>query len=432
MCMASVQKDQHSQPPTNHPSALAVRVRPGGVVRYRAPITPNGARRRLILVLGLLVVFILLGTATWLSVNAWSASQRATVTILPQYTVEARQIALNLVPTKPSMENQIQARILTTTTPAQTATVPATGTYQQPTRVAMGEILFLNLAPYPQDVPPGSVLTASNGIQVKTLAQAQIPAGNPPQQGMATVPARAIDPGAAGNIAAYALNNVQCCDTGTITGVVAENPRPFTGGQDAASYTVVQQDDITAASAPLILQQKQAGLAVLHSQIHPDEQLAGDITCTPSIQSDVPAGGRASQVQVSVKTTCRGEVYPRAEAQRKASALWSSQVLSAHGAAYRAGQIQIEAGKVTSTDVAKGTLTLTLPVRGVVFYQLDRTVLQRSLAQIAGKSPKEAQALLLRIAGVSRVTITGTNQSLPTDPTHITLTVSTPTLSTHA
>lgn len=426
--MASVQKDQHSQlSPANHPSPLPVRARPGGVVQYRAPVTPNDARRRLVLVLGLLVVFILLGTATWLSVNASSTSQ---VTILPLYTVEARQIALTLVPTKP-MENQIQARTLTTTTPAQTATVPATGTYQQPTRVAMGEILFLNIAPYPQDVPPGSVLTASNGIQVKTLAQAQIPAGNPPQQGMATVPARAIDPGAAGNISAYALNNVQCCDTGTITGVVAENPRPFAGGQDAASYTVVKPDDITAASTPLIQQQKQAGQAALRSQIHPDEQLAGDIPCTPSVQSNVPAGGRALQVQVTVKTTCRGEVYTRAEAQRKASALWSSQALSAHGAAYRAGQIQIEAGKVTSTDATSGTLTLTFPVRGVVFYQVDRATLQRALAQIAGKSPKEAQALLLRIAGVSRVTITGTDQSLPTDPTHITLTVSTPTLSTH-
>jgi hypothetical protein len=424
--MASV-KDQHCE--SSSTSRLPIQVPSGGVVPYRVPVVPTLAHPRLIIVLGLLVIFILLGSATLLGVNAWYAHQSATITVLPTYTIEKRQITLSLVSTQPTTGSQVSARILTTMGSAQTATVPATGTHEQSSQVAMGEILFLNIAPYAQDVPAGSVLTASNGIQIQTLAQAQIPAGNAPKQGMATVPARAIDPGAAGNIPAYALNNVQCCDTGTIPGVVAENPRPFTGGQDAENYSFVQQTDIITASAPLIQQQRQAGQAALRSRLRPDEQLAGDITCTPSVRSNVAPGVRTATVQVTVETSCRSEVYSREDARRKATALWSSQVKREYGTAYRTGQIEIGVG---TTSSQQGTLTLTLPVRGVVFYQVDRTALQRSLSQIAGKSPKEAELILLHIAGVSRATITGTQQNaLPVDPAHITFVISVPTLSTH-
>ncbi len=87
---------------------------------------------------------------------------------------------------------------------------------------------FYNAAPYSQTVVTGTLLTGADGVEIVTAAPAVTPAGNPPIEGEATVPAHATTIGPQGNIAPLDLNGL-CC----MAGISVKNAAAFHDGQDA-------------------------------------------------------------------------------------------------------------------------------------------------------------------------------------------------------
>jgi hypothetical protein len=133
-------------------------------------------------------------------------------------------------------------RLLAPVTLTRSLSVATSGTAHIPARQAMGTITFYNGAFESQTIMAGTTLRGRDGVVVVTDAAAIIPAARPttpPTYGVTSVSARALVPGAAGNIAAYDLDQACCA-----TSVLAENLSPFTGGQDAQTYHVVAQGDI--------------------------------------------------------------------------------------------------------------------------------------------------------------------------------------------
>lgn len=415
--MATVQEEPASSiQPTREPSLLPVLTTPTSMVPYPRPSGgPSRGKFQFALVASLLVLTVILGGVALLLTEIFSSTPQASIVIVPMGKSAGATITLLAVPGHASVQ-QVQARFITATVPAQTTTVPATGIVQQANRVAQGSITFLNIAPFAQYVAAGSKLTTRGGIQVETLAQAQIPAGNAPEQGSVIVAARAVDPGASGNIPAFALNNTQCCDNGTVNGVVAENTGSFSGGQDATSYTVVQQADITNATAPLLQQVALQEQPTLQAQVQANEALVAGSRCDPSVQSSAKVGERTSQLTVAVGATCSGEVYSHQDVERLAKTWLLGQPTTAPGI-WRLTQVGPAHVTLQGT---KGALTILTAVRGVWIARIDRIAIGHALQRIAGQLPSKARELLLQIPGIGQVQITGNfGNALPTDVSHI-------------
>ncbi len=250
---------------------------------------------------------------------------------------------------------------------------------------------FYNAAPYTQTVAAGTVLTGNDGVEIVTDAPAVIPAGNPPIEGEATVPAHATVIGPQGNIASLDLNGL-CC----MAGVSVKNTTAFHDGQDAYDYPMVTQTDIDQAAGPLVATLTAATQERLQGEMHQTERLAGQVQCQPAVTPDHPVGSDASQVTVSVQVTCHAETYD-------------------YGAVLRLvrGELMQDASKTLGTDYAlrgaintvinpagappharPGTLTLLVTGQGVWVYQVSKAEQARLSRLIAGLSRQQAIRVL--------------------------------------
>ena len=84
---------------------------------------------------------------------------------------------------------------------------------------------------------------------------------------------------------------------------------PFRGGQDARSYRMVTQQNITSAVSNVKASLDQSVQAALSQQVQPNETLVTPVPCTSTVTSDHKAREEASHVQVTVSEACTGEVY---------------------------------------------------------------------------------------------------------------------------
>jgi len=416
-------------------SLLPVSATPGKLVRMpvrqasprKLPPGPRLSARVLVTVI-LLLVLIVLGCGVYLGETLWQATQTATITLVPRTTLLRQHITVLAVTGRPSA-TQVPARRLFAQASTLSATVPATGTGQQSARVATGSLTLYNLMPQVQYVPAGSQWTTKNGVQVMILVQAAVPAGTGPLQGQITVSARAVYPGADGNIPTEALYAAQCCDGHLINGIVASNLQPFLGGQDAQSYALVRQQDINAAADPLMMQGKQAAQNALTEQIRDGEQLVqSTVSCLPTIQSHPGAGSRASAVTVHVLVSCGGEVYITPLARQLAIGTFLSKTESALGPSYLlVGTVTVGTAQITTQDAIKGTLAITLPLQARWEYRIDRKAGESLLSHLSGASMSQAHDLFMHLAGVASVTISGTGEnSLPQESSHIHLIIQAP------
>lgn len=380
-------------------------------------------RRRVITSLLLLLVLVLLlvgGAVFSLGSGLAFFAPGATVTLTPRSTQQQQNITIQAVAGTPH-QGQAQARVLTSGTQTASSTAPATGNGQQNAQAARGQVTFYNLATYPITIQAEITLTGKDGVQVKTDAATQVPAGNPPVMGSASVPAHAVSPGPGGNIAAGDIDVLCCAD-----GIVVKNQQAFGGGQIARSFTAVAQADIDAARAPLSARLTQEAQADLSAQARPGEKLFS-MPCVTEVQANPPLGHEASQVTVSVSVTCRGVTYFAQQVDSLAAALFQQQERAALGAHYTlAGQITASVQQAGITQPQPGTLAIPVAVRGLWIYQVDRSAFRALAKQLAGKDPAAARATLLRVPGVAQVSIqlSGWNVSaLPTDISQIEIVV---------
>jgi hypothetical protein len=204
-----------------------------------------------------------------------------------------------------------------------------------------------------------------------------------------------------------------------------QNNTSFTGGQDAQTYTSVQQSDIDNAANTLESANKPDPMQLLQEQIQPNEQWVGTPQCTPNVTSDHNAGDQATQVTVSVTFTCIGEVYDHTGAVTLATNALMQQAATDPGSGYAlVGQIKTMVTNATVGD--QKTVTLMVSAEGVWAYQFSMDQEQAFARMIAGKTPQEAQQLLAGQTGVAKVSIQlSGGQLLPKDPAKISIVMQT-------
>jgi hypothetical protein len=187
----------------------------------------------------------------------------------------------------------------------------------------------------------------------------------------------------------------------------------------------VLQSDIDGAAKPLEDALTPEAQHSVKGQIHPNEQLVNPVQCVPDVTADHNVGDRATNVTVTVKVTCSGEVYDQQAAQMIASDLLKQQAAKTPGSGYvLVGGLVTQVTQIMVTDLQTGTLVLQVKAEGIWVFQFSEAQRQALVKLIAHKSAQEAQALLLAQAGVAKADIAlRSGNTLPTDPSQIALVV---------
>jgi len=339
----------------------------------------------------------------------------ASVTITPASQHLTRVSGIFAVTGTPdASQHQIQARVLSFTTPAQSKTVKVTGQGHQDQAGATGKV---TISPRTGTVPAGNLRIPSNsGVYVI------INVTSPLSSGSQTFDAWAENVGSGGNIPAYDIDHLyQMVNDPSIT-FYLQNMQAFTGGQDTLDYTFVQQSDIDDAATPLVSQLTSDAQAAVQQQVRANEQFASPPDCTPNIKANHKADDRVSDVTVTVTVTCKGVVYDEQAARSMASDLLKSDAVSQLGDYYiLAGDTVIGTLQVATTTETD-TVILNVTADGMWVYQFSDSQKQHMAQLIAGKPLADAQALLLKQEGVSKVTLTtagGWGSAMPTSPSDI-------------
>ncbi|MBA2287633.1 MAG: protein kinase [Ktedonobacteraceae bacterium] len=406
-----------SRPPLSAPSRTA----PGSTrVAPRARV-----RRPALLMVGLLaLVLVVLLVGSLVKVLA---PQPTTVTITPATVALANSYTLTAVTGTPDpAQRQVQARLLSTKSAAQSQTVNATGIAQIPAIQAQGVLTFFNGRAIVQTILAGTTIKGSDGVVVTVDVNVDIPVGNPPNLGQITVSAHAVKPGVKGNIVPLDINQ-QCCSTDHT--IFVKNVGAFTSGQDAQSYKFVQQSDIDGAVSQLASRLTSGAQNVFNTSIHINEKLVSTPRCTPKVGSDNNAGDHAATVTVTVTAVCRGEVYDWGAARVLVEGLLRGEAARNPGAGYaQVGGLSSSVAQAAPVD-GQGTISLLVNAKGLWAYAFSGARLQDLKYLVAGKSQDAASALLARQTGIQAATIQiagGDGRTLPADVGQIVIVVRAP------
>lgn len=321
-------------------------------------------------------------------------------------------VTITLVPEVQSITLQSSARLgkrLAPVTVSQSQNAATTGHGHQDARSAEGTLTFYNAAFTAQTVAMGTVLTASDGVEVVSDAAVTIAANAPPSDGIAQVLAHALQKGAPGNIAALALN------TALSTTLYVKNLTPFHGGQDKRDYRVVSKIDLdTAASA--LKQKVTASMTVaFQQQLTPGEQLER-MACPLTVSADHRVGDEANRVQVRVSQTCTAIVYDSRQLTALATGLLRTQAQKTLGQGYKlSGEARVA---IMKAQLIQQSVVLSFHSQANFVYQINEA---RLIHLLTGQPRLMALRLLTHLAGIKRASINGVvgNQELPTDPTHL-------------
>jgi hypothetical protein len=317
----------------------------------------------------------------------------ATVTLVPEKKTLSTTLTVTALSTgtPEQARKQVAARVLVVSSPAQSQSIPTTGTGHAPARAGEGTVTFYNAAPYSQTVAAGTLLTGADGVEIVTAAPAVIPAGNPPIEGEVTVPAHATAIGPQGNIAPLDLNGL-CC----MAGISVKNTTAFHDGQDAYDYPMVTQADIDHAAGPLLATLTAATKTGLQGEVHSNEHLAEPIACQPAVTPDHPVGSDASQVTVSVSVICHVQVYDHEAVVLLVTNTLMQQATTTLGTDYALrGTISTTITPAGTPPHAKpGTLTLLVTGQGVWVYQVSATEQARLTRLVTGLSRQAAMRAL--------------------------------------
>lgn len=389
-----------------------------------ASATPRRNGRRPLIVAGLMLLVLLIVGSAVLAVpriagllqgGGPGAAGSARITITPASQDVKNTFVISAVTGTPDpSQYQVGARLLSSTTPAQSQKVSATGSKQNAAVQASGTLVITcRASSSPITIPAGTVFTGTDGTQVATDATVTTSGCS------TTVSAHAVQPGTSGNIAANDMNQ-------PYSGYDINNPAAFTGGQGPQTITTVQQTDIDGAATTLEANPPNAQL-VLQGQVHTNEQMIGTPQCTPNVTSDHKAGDQATSVTVTVSFTCTGEVYDRDGALSMAAKQLTTQAATRPGPGYTlVGKIATALAQAALADASTGTIKLTVNAEGIWVFHFSAAQ-KLSLAKLlAGKSKKDVQSLLSARKGVSSISIQvsgGDGNTLPADPGQIAIVV---------
>ncbi len=127
--------------------------------------------------------------------------------------------------------------------------------------------------------------------------------------------------------------------------------------------------------------------------------------CHVAQSADHRAGDEATSLTIKATDTCRGIAYAQDELQQQATAAFTTT---------RPGKLYELVGSVHTTVMSVSPFLVR--VSGSWAYVFSQDDEQYLATQIAGDTPAQAKAYLLRTGVVSQATVP---QTLPQDPSHI-------------
>ncbi len=282
----------------------------------------------------------------------------------------------------------LPTRTLTPVTVSRSQTSPTTGHGHLDATQAAGQLTFYNASFTSQTIQAGSVFTGADGVQIRTNETVTIPANNPPQDGIASVPAHAQNRGSRGNIAAFDIN-------GQVSGsLYVKNLAAFTDGSNARDFQAVAKNDLVSLTSTL--------RSDLFKQIPQAFRLRkGETvlptTCTYTATPDYATGDEASSITAKASETCKGIAYSQDDLKKQATTAFTTT---------RPGtQYQLVSTIQTSIETVS---PFTVQIKGLWAYIFTKDYEQRLAEQIQGDSPKQAKAILLATGVISQVSIPNT------------------------
>lgn len=430
------EQERLNQEPEGTPAGLVERE-----ARKLSPLRPTTLfhhQRRGLVVLVALLILALMGGGAFYGVLEFTAV--ATVTITPASSDVAQTFTLiGVTGTPDAAQQQVRARPVSVTTPAQTLTVNATGQKTTPGTHARGTLYVENDdtansltlsagSTFPNNAGggTGSVCALPSLEMVLDRTVSLPPAtGNPSHT--RGVPGHIFQVGAIGNFPSSCGQTVSFGYTPNSRLFYLINDSAFTGGTDPQTVTAVAQSDIDNAANNLIQANQPNTQQVLQGQLQQGEQLAGTPQCAPNTSADHQAGDAADQVTVTVTFTCTGIAYDQAGALALAAQLLMNQAAPTPGEGY--GLVgQIKTTLLSATPDTQIAVQIVVRAEGVWAYQFSAAQKQALAKLIAGKSKQEAQQLLASQPGVETASITlsgGNSSTLPTDLAKIKINVQT-------
>jgi serine/threonine protein kinase len=387
----------------------------------RTAARTSGKRGRGVMLVSIVIALLVGGLLTWLlpfrGLSGFGQASQATVKLTVSGQEVSDSFIVSGVEQNPDLAHLRVTMHEYSTTESASQDATATGQTKTEGAHAQGILKFTNGAFVTQTVPAGTQLTSKSGIKVITDAEVIIPSANSDTRDLGTVlvPAHAIDLGPEGNIPALDIDTTCCSQYNSI---YVKNEKPFTGGQDAASYTFVQQADVDKVAKPLAERLKGQGVQKLKGQLRAGEASVGEPQCTPKVASEQPIGDQGRTIErtkVTVSQNCRVLAYNKQEVETLVR-----QRLSAKATA-DAGKDVALSDQISTTvkpcDCKNGMIVEAKSVATPFFNPLQQQHLAKS---IAGRTVDEAIKALKQQQGVRDVVIeVGGANRLPQEPAAI-------------
>jgi Baseplate J-like protein len=294
----------------------------------------------------------------------------------------------------------------------ETGSTLASGEGHKAATFAHGEVTLYNTAFYGQTIPQGTLITTGAGVNIVTLHDVYIGAGNGASNGVASVEAQADMAGAQGNISAYTVNG-PCCKEG----IIARNLYAFSGGADARDFQFVTATDIKGVQNSLF-SKIYGELQVERGKIPTSDVLLTPIPCSNNVQANHSVGDEATSLTVTVSQNCTIVTY----AQKAFNQRLTSEVLSRVVQEFGTGYMLLGAPTTSDTNTKIQSGQITFSTSSTALYGLDfRASRINELSKlIAGLSRQEALSTLKNQTGVTRISLTISNgMSLPYDTTNM-------------
>ncbi len=286
--------------------------------------------------------------------------------------------------------------------------IPTSGSTRVPAGVASGSVTFTNLTADPVEVPSGTGLRArgTGSLRFVTTRGAQLPAEI---GAVVEVPIEAVEPGAAGNVLAGDIGEVE---GGLGLQVAVANAEPTTGGSETTRPAVSAADLRTAYAALLADLQSQA-LQALQADVQPGEAVAEDtLRVSDELQRayDAQPGEAADTLSLTLDVQIAGLVYGQAALEAAAEAALERAAPRLEAVP---GSLSVSVIDGPTTD-RLGRTTLRLAARRLATAPLD---LEGAAAHIAGRPLASASLWLSETFDLRRpATITTRPAFLPWMP----------------
>lgn len=424
--------------PSNHPTEAFAVTRPVQEPVY-APYSPLATKKtpiyprpplwqRLPLwqrVLSIVLIVVLVGwglIALYIHIPALAA----TIAITPVQKTLNQSYLISVSTNRATTSTAIQGRVVSFTSPRHTQTVAATGKGHHDATHATGNIVVTQIQltnpSQRADVGPSS-LDSLSGVAITTLNDVTVSQG-----GTVTFQAQADQAGSGGNIAAYDVNfPVDIYDIfNTVVGTgYATNPQNFSGGTDASNFSFVQQSDIDHVTTALSQQLTPATRTKVSQNMKSNERMAGDIQCHPTVSSNHSAQAQASNVTVSISTTCSVLAYDPQTLRQAAMATYEADGPTHFGSGYALfGGMQI--GQPELINAADNTATFQFQMNGIWSLQWTPQTQAALQRQIAGEPQSDALHALSENPNIQHASITGNwfpGNALPANPSAIKLAI---------